>query len=95
MIFLYLLLINALTFGAYWADKRAVQRRGWRVPEMTLLMLGFAGGTVGAIAGQRVLRHKTRKLSFQLAFWVLTMLQLCLVAILPDEIAAIISRFGH
>ena len=36
---LYLAAINLATFAAFWADKRAAIRRGWRTPERTLLGL--------------------------------------------------------
>lgn len=36
-------------------------RRGaWRVPEKTLFLLPLLGGSVGALLGMRVFRHKTK-----------------------------------
>ncbi len=41
-------------------------RKGWRrVAEGTLLTMAAMGGTVGAIAGQQIMRHKTRKQPFR------------------------------
>lgn len=93
---LYLALINALTFFLYWHDKRSAQVRGAsRVPEATLLLTGFLGGTPAALVAQRLLRHKTRKTSFQLKFWGMTFLQLGLLALQPDPVPAILYRvFG-
>jgi uncharacterized membrane protein YsdA (DUF1294 family) len=62
---LALTLLNAFTFALFWADKRDAQNGEWRVPESTLLMLAFVGGSVGAIAGQQYFRHKTRKEPFR------------------------------
>lgn len=93
---LYLLLINALTFVLYWHDKRAARVHGKaRVPEASLLLAGFLGGTPAALVAQRSLRHKTRKQSFQLKFWALTVAQLALLAMQPDPVPLILHRaFG-
>lgn len=52
---------------------------GFRIPENTLLILGFLGGTLGAIIGQQLFRHKTTKKSFQMSFWFITIIQVSLV----------------
>lgn len=40
---------------------QARARRGaWRVPEKTLFLLPLLGGSVGALLGMRVFRHKTK-----------------------------------
>lgn len=94
-LWLYLLLINVFAFGLYWADKRAAIRRGWRIPEANLLLVGFIGGTLGALAGQQVLRHKTRKGSFQMAFWAVTILQVYLLVAPPAVVAPLLARLFH
>ena len=54
----------------YMRDKAAAQENEWRTPESTLLMLGLVGGWPGAIVVQQMLRHKTSKVSFRVAFWL-------------------------
>jgi uncharacterized membrane protein YsdA (DUF1294 family)/cold shock CspA family protein len=61
--------VSILTFLVYWSDKSAAQQGRWRTKESSLLFLGLACGWPGAVAAQRVLRHKSRKKSFQVAFW--------------------------
>ena len=61
--------ISIVTYLVYWSDKAAAQHGRWRARESSLLFLGLAGGWPGAVVAQRVLRHKTRKSSFQAAFW--------------------------
>lgn len=60
-------------FTAYAFDKSAAQGNKWRTRESTLLFLGLIGGWPGALLAQCVLRHKSKKHSFQLQFWVTVM----------------------
>jgi len=63
--------VMSLTCGLFYAhDKTAAQANEWRTPEGTLLMLGLVGGWPGAIVAQQMLRHKTSKVSFRVAFWL-------------------------
>lgn len=76
---LWLCIINPLTYALYWWDKRAATWNERRIPEATLLMAGLMGGSVAAFIAQRVLRHKNRKTSFQLKFWVIVIIQIYVV----------------
>lgn len=64
IIWIYLAAANAVAFAVYGADKRRARRGLWRVPEATLLLLAALGGSVGALAGMYLFRHKTRKPKF-------------------------------
>ena len=66
---LYLAAINLVTFAAFWSDKRAALRREWRIPERRLLLMTALGGWIGALCGQHLLRHKTRKEPFRILMW--------------------------
>jgi len=65
---------SLLTFVLYWRDKHSALKDRWRTPETTLHFFELAGGWPGALVAQQVFRHKTRKLSYQLAFWLIVML---------------------
>ena len=72
----YLAGVNLTTLGAYLYDKSAASAAAfWRVPETVLHLLALAGGSPAALAGQQVLRHKTRKRPFQVWFWVIVAAQ--------------------
>ena len=62
--------MSCATFLVYAWDKSAAQQGRWRTPESTLHLLGFVGGWPGALAAQRLLRHKSRKQEFLLVFWL-------------------------
>ena len=61
--------ISVVTFFTYALDKWAARNNRWRTKESTLHLLGLAGGWPGALVAQQVLRHKSKKQSFQTAFW--------------------------
>ncbi|SJM91388.1 Cold-shock protein (fragment) [Crenothrix polyspora] len=43
----------------------------WRIPEKSLHTLELLGGWPGALLAQRTLRHKNRKPSYQVVFWLI------------------------
>lgn len=61
---------SIITYGVYAWDKKAAQNADRRIPEMTLHLLGLVGGWPGALIAQTLLRHKTRKLSFLIEYWL-------------------------
>jgi uncharacterized membrane protein YsdA (DUF1294 family)/cold shock CspA family protein len=71
---------SVAAFLAYALDKSAARSGQWRTRESTLHLIGLAGGWPGALAAQRLLRHKSRKQSFQIVFWATVMLNCCALA---------------
>ncbi|MBV4484898.1 DUF1294 domain-containing protein [Pseudomonas sp. SWRI153] len=67
-------IVSLLAFFLYWADKRKARVDAWRTPENILHAVELAGGWPGALIAQQVFRHKTRKVSFQILFWVIVLL---------------------
>jgi uncharacterized membrane protein YsdA (DUF1294 family)/cold shock CspA family protein len=61
---------SLITYGVYARDKKAAQNVGQRVPESTLHLLSLVGGWPGALIAQVLLRHKTRKTSFLVGYWL-------------------------
>lgn len=61
--------LNVGTMLLYGYDKCASEMlKKYRARNIVLLALGAFGGWIGAIFGQQLFRHKTRKLSYQLPF---------------------------
>lgn len=71
--------MSVVTFAVYGFDKRAARQGDQRVSERALHMLALAGGWPGALVGQRVFGHKTRKQPFRTVFWATLVPPLALV----------------
>jgi len=83
--------VSVLTFGAYAVDKSAARHGRFRTEESALHLLELLGGWPGALAAQRLLRHKTVKQSFQAAFWACVIVN---VVALPFLVWLISSPLG-
>lgn len=66
--------VSVVAFLLYWSDKRKARTERWRTPENVLHAVELAGGWPGALLAQQVFRHKTRKVSFQVVFWIIVLL---------------------
>ncbi|MBC7724846.1 MAG: cold shock and DUF1294 domain-containing protein [Burkholderiaceae bacterium] len=73
--------LGLAAFVVYAVDKSAATGGRWRTREVTLLAVGLLGGWPGAVLAQQILRHKTRKLSFQVAFWISVILNVAALAV--------------
>jgi uncharacterized membrane protein YsdA (DUF1294 family) len=54
----------------YAKDKNAAQWGAWRTSESTLHSISLVGGWPGASIAQSYLRHKSKKTSFKVTYWV-------------------------
>jgi len=72
----YLILINALALLLMLADKQKAKRGVWRIPEATLMGVAALGGSIGAIAGMYLFRHKTRHPKFYIGLPLILLIQL-------------------
>lgn len=77
MILVYwLILVNLATFILYGLDKSYAKKGARRIPEKTLLLWAFLGGSIGAFLGMKVFHHKTLKPKFAITVPLLMVLEL-------------------
>ena len=75
-LFIYLVLINAVSFLLMLVDKHKARKNLWRIPEATLKGAAAIGGSLGALAGMYLVRHKTKHLKFTVGIPVLLFLHI-------------------
>ncbi len=78
LFYLYLIVMNMITYIVFAIDKKRAIRGAWRIPEATLFGLSIAGGSVGGILAMRICRHKTKHMSFALGLPVILMIQIAI-----------------
>ena len=76
LILSYLLIVNAAGFLLMLADKYKAKKNLWRIPEKTLLGVALVGGSLGAYAGMRLFRHKTKHPQFYIGIPLIMALQI-------------------
>lgn len=67
LVFVYLIIINIVTFVTFGLDKRKAKKDKWRISEQALVTLMIIGGAFGGYFGMEKFRHKTQKLKFKVA----------------------------
>lgn len=93
------LAVSLITVGMYWIDKARARDNGWRISEKTLHILEFFGGWPGALVAQQLFRHKNRKTEYQVAFWLIVLVNSAVLGLWlwrgfpdPDTFSFLISR---
>jgi uncharacterized membrane protein YsdA (DUF1294 family) len=71
--------VNAVALLLYGFDKRQAVVGGLRIPEAVLHLVALIGGSPGALLGQELFRHKTRKRAFRLVLAAIFVLQAGLI----------------
>ena len=78
---LWILVWTILAFALMGIDKWKAKREAWRVPEKVLFLSTLAGGSIGALAGMALFRHKTLHWSFRIGMPAILVLQVVLLAL--------------
>ena len=91
----YLIVINVVTFLVYGIDKwrstsgrllptgrKKAKQGSWRISEATLLILAVIGGSIGALLGMKVWRHKTMHKKFKYGLPLILIIQIILIGYL-------------
>ena len=71
--------INMVAFAYIGFDKARAGSTLPRIPEVLLIVLSLAGGSIGVLLGVYIFRHKTQKRSFIMVLWSIIVIQAVLV----------------
>ena len=75
-ILIWLAVANVAAFAAFGFDKKLAQSGSRRISENTLLWLALVGGSIGAVGGHQLFRHKTRTEPFRSLLYGIVSLQI-------------------
>ena len=76
----YLIAVNVAAWIMYGLDKWKARSGKWRISERTLLIVALIGGSVGALTGMLMFRHKTKKPKFVVGIPVMLVVHCVIVA---------------
>jgi uncharacterized membrane protein YsdA (DUF1294 family) len=71
--------MNVVALLLYGYDKRQAIAGGVRIPEAALHVVALLGGSPGALLGQELFRHKTRKQAFRLVLAAIFLVQAAMI----------------
>jgi uncharacterized membrane protein YsdA (DUF1294 family) len=75
MIIGLIIIMNATGFFVMGADKKRAKKNLYRISESTLWNVAFLGGAIGAAAGMKHYRHKTKHAQFKYGLPLLAILE--------------------
>lgn len=78
----YIIIVNIMAFCLYGIDKSAAIKQKQRIPNRVLLLIAAFGGSLGALAGMYIFRHKTKKWYYTITVPVLLVIQIAAAVLL-------------
>lgn len=81
VILCYLAIVNIAAFALMGIDKYKAKNNKWRIKEKTLFLSAIIGGSLGAMYGMHMFRHKTKHKSFIFGIPAILIVQILLVIV--------------
>ena len=72
----YLIAVNSIAFVLMGIDKKRAKQSAWRISEKALFLPAILGGSVVAILGMQIFRHKTKHWYFVIGMPLILVIQL-------------------
>ncbi|MCQ2283525.1 MAG: DUF1294 domain-containing protein [Bacteroidales bacterium] len=79
ILIIYLVIINIIALALYGIDKLKAKTHHWRIPESVLIGSAIVGGSIGALLGIYLFRHKTQHKKFTIGVPFILILQIAFV----------------
>lgn len=80
IILIYFVAVSVAASAAACIDKYKAKKNKWRIPESTLMLLGFLGGALAEYVTMKIIRHKTLHKKFMLGLPLFILLHIALIA---------------
>lgn len=78
-LYIWLVIINIITFTVFGIDKRKAINGKFRISEAALFGLSLVGGSFGGLAAMHIFHHKTRKWYFRFGIPLILIFQIAVV----------------
>jgi len=75
-VIIWLCVANLGALILFGADKKRAKEGRWRIPEKTLFLSAILGGSIGAILGMHLFRHKTKHWYFRYGLPAILLVQI-------------------
>lgn len=75
-VIIWLCVANIAALILFGADKKRAKEGRWRIPEKTLFLSAILGGSIGAILGMHLFRHKTKHWYFRYGLPTILLVQI-------------------
>ena len=72
----YLCVVNIVAFAMFGIDKKRARKHQWRISEKALFISAIIGGSIGALLGMHIFRHKTKHWYFVIGIPVILIIQI-------------------
>lgn len=82
VLLLYFFIVNTIEFFLAGYDKYLAVKHKRRIPENTLFLIAFFGGSIGLLLAMLLFRHKTSKSSFIIKYSTIVFIQIAIVVLL-------------
>ena len=79
-LYIWLIIINIITFAVFGIDKKKAIDGKFRVSELTLFVLSLLGGSLGGLIAMHTFHHKTRKWYFKFGIPLILMAWIALIS---------------
>lgn len=75
-VIIWLCVANLAALILFGVDKKRAKEGRWRIPEKTLFLSAILGGSIGAILGMHLFRHKTKHWYFRYGLPAILLVQI-------------------
>jgi len=79
MLIKYFIFINILGFITCIIDKYFAIKNKYRISEKILILISFLGGVFGFVIGMHLVRHKTKKITFNIPIYIILIIWIFII----------------